>query len=96
MAEFLKKVEFFRSEFFSKCSKKSLSKQYLHAKVTRAGLDWTASDCAEVARQVQWNSPKYSSTLSLEIWTEASVYLSPVSGSTWLSTRVGAKISELH
>ena len=68
---------------------------YLHALVTRACLE-TTEPFPEMATQAQWNSEKYSSTLSRWMSTEASVYLTPVSGSTWSSRAVGSTASELH
>ena len=49
-----------------------------------------------MATQAQWNSEKYSSTCSRSISTDASVYLTPDSGSTWSSFWLGSTFSELH
>ncbi len=67
----------------------------LHALETRAWRDIT-DPLPEMATQAQWNSEKYSSTWSRWMSTDASVYLTPVSGSTWSSRFVGSTTSELH
>ena len=70
-------------------------KRNLHALVTSA-CRLTTEPFPEMATQAQWNSEKYSSTCSRSISTEASVYLTPDSGSTWSSFWLGSTFSELH
>ena len=50
----------------------------------------------ESAAQEQWYSPKYSSTWSRVISTDANVYRTPVSGSTCSDVEDGATTSELQ
>ena len=66
-----------------------------HAYPTEALLE-SRLPLPESAAQEQWYSPKYSSTWSRVISTEANVYRTPVSGSTCSDVEDGVTTSELQ
>ena len=71
------------------------SKNYSQAYPMEALLD-KRLPLPESAAQEQWYSPKYSSTWSRVISTEANVYRTPVSGSTCSDIDEGVTTSELQ